>query len=79
MDLYKEELRKERYEKMYNYLYEFEKKGIPIYVRGYKFPAEICARILTCHEDETYMEDRIYRDENLNVIEMLNFDMVVSV
>lgn len=79
MDIYKEELKKERYEKMYKYLYEFEEKGIPIYIRGYKFPVEICARILTCHEDETYMEDRIYRDGNLNVIEMVNFDMVVSV
>lgn len=79
MEIYEEELRRNRYDKMYSYLEQFDKKGIPIYIRGYRFPIEICAKILTCHEDETYMEDRIYRDGNMNLIEMVNFDIVLSV
>lgn len=78
MDVYEEELRKGRYNEMLIYLSKYEDRGIPLYVNGKRFPKEVCARILTNHESETFMEDHFYKDGSMNLIEMVNFDKVTS-
>lgn len=78
MDVYEEELRKGRYNEMLIYLSKYEDRGIPLFVNGKQFPKEVCAKILTYHESETFMEDLFYKDGSPNLLEMVNFDRVVS-
>lgn len=76
MDLYLEELRKERYDKIYNYLLTFLEKGVKILVCGNSFPLRTCAEIMSYHEDECYMPDYTW-DENGKMVE-INFDYVMA-
>lgn len=67
-----------RYKEVYGQLNGYTDEGVPVYIRGYTFPTEICAQILACHERESYMEEKIYNQSRLSRIEMVNYDIVVS-
>lgn len=70
--------RSNRYEEVYGHLNGYTNNGVPVCIRGYIFPTEICAQILTCHERESYMEEEICNQSPLNRIEMVNYDIIVS-
>lgn len=76
MDKYMEELRKERYDKLYNYLLQIFEKGVKILVCGNRFPLKTCAEIMTYHENECYMPDYTWDDEGKMV--EVNFDFVIA-
>ena len=76
MDLFMDELRKDRYEKLYNYLLQFYEQGAVILVNGQSFSVEKAASIMTLNEKECYMPDFEW-DEYGNII-LVNYDLVMS-
>lgn len=76
--LYEEEIRKSKYEMLYNKFLKYENKGIKILIQGNYFPLKKCAEIISVNENENacYMPDLL--EDSTGKIIGINYDYIAQ-
>lgn len=75
--LYEEEIRKSKYEMLYEKFVKLENRGIRILIQGNYFPLKKCAEIMSVNENACYMPD-IMEDSTGRIVE-INYDYVAQI